>query len=217
MSRLSLSVTQLKVTLNRAGFRSLPAFPRWPPSRATLGSIARRTTPAGVTAIRHVPRNRWHPGDRGARGPRARAFHGYLLELGDDALSARRGRFLDGDGLYVHFEKISQDLAYLSSGKTYTPPSAIRDGQRRTIAVAELANTDIPWSEPRNLRWSKMSWQINDRTLPSISSHHPGGALAVFIDAHTQFLNNRTDPVALRALLTIAGREPVDPDDIPLR
>ena len=105
----------------------------------------------------------------------------------------------------------------LSSGKTYTPPSAIRDGQYRTIAVAELANTDIPWTEPRDLRWSTMSWQINDRAQLGISSHHPGGALVVFVDAHSQFLSNRTDPNALRALFTIAGGEPVDPDDIPLR
>lgn len=105
----------------------------------------------------------------------------------------------------------------LSSGKTYTPPGAIRDGQHRTIAVAELANTDIPWSEPRDLNWSKMSWQVNDRAQPGVSSHHPGGALVVFIDAHAQFLSNRTDPNALRALFTIAGGEPVDPDDLPLR
>lgn len=105
----------------------------------------------------------------------------------------------------------------LSSGKTYTPPGAILDGQRRTIAVAEFANTDIFWSEPRDLRWAKMSWQINDRALPSVSSHHSGGAQVVFIDAHSRFLSNRTDPVALRALFTIAGGEPVDPDDVPLR
>lgn len=105
----------------------------------------------------------------------------------------------------------------LSSGKTYTPPAAILDGQRRTIAVAELADTDILWSEPRDLPWNSMSWQINDRAQPSVSSHHPGGAHVVFIDAHSQLLSNRTDPVALRALFTIAGGEPVDPDDLPLR
>lgn len=97
------------------------------------------------------------------------------------------------------------------------PPAAILDGQRRTIAVAELANTDILWSEPRDLRWANMSWQINDRAKPSVSSHHPGGAQVVFIDAHSQFLSNQTDPVARRALFTIAGGEPVDPDDVPFR
>ena len=105
----------------------------------------------------------------------------------------------------------------LSSGKTYTPPAAILDGWQSTIAVAELANTDILWSEPRDLAWANMSWQINDRAQPSVSSHHPGGALVVFVDAHSQFLSNRTDPIALRALFTIAGGEPVDPDDVPLR
>lgn len=105
----------------------------------------------------------------------------------------------------------------LSSGKTYAPPAAILDGWQRTIAVAELADTDILWSEPRDLPWNSMSWLINDRAQPSVSSHHPGGAQVVFIDAHSQFLSNRTDPVALRALFTIAGGEPVDPDDLPLR
>jgi hypothetical protein len=71
-----------------------------------------------------------------------------------------------------------------------------------TILVTEIANSDIFWGEPRDLEFDKMSFQINDPNRPSISSHHPGGALTLFADASVHFLSNDTDPAVVRALCT---------------
>lgn len=58
----------------------------------------------------------------------------------------------------------------------------ISDGPAETVIVAEIADSDIFWSEPRDLMLEEMSFQINDKAKPSISSHHAHGAVVVFAD-----------------------------------
>ncbi|HXT57385.1 MAG TPA: DUF1559 domain-containing protein [Pirellulales bacterium] len=98
----------------------------------------------------------------------------------------------------------------ISDGKSYTRFSQVRDGAANTIAAAEIANSDIYWTEPRDLPLERMSFRVNDRSQPSVSSAHRGAAVAVFADGHTQTLSNSIDPRVLRALLTIDGGESIN-------
>lgn len=86
----------------------------------------------------------------------------------------------------------------------------ITDRADNTIAVVEIADSGIHWAEPRDLKADEMSYRINDPDQPSISSHHHGGAHAVFVDGSYQFLEDSTDPETVKALTTIAGGEDVN-------
>lgn len=78
----------------------------------------------------------------------------------------------------------------------------ITDGPRESILIAEIADSDIFWSEPRDLTFEEMSLQINTKSKPSISSHHPHGAMVLFADGSVEFLDESTTPKQLRAMLT---------------
>lgn len=95
----------------------------------------------------------------------------------------------------------------ISSGAAGVKRAAIVDGTSYTIAVAEIAGTDIYWTEPRDLDAGKMSYKLNDPLKPGISSSHPKCARVLFTDGHTQTLSNSIDPDVLKTLLTIAGGE----------
>lgn len=95
----------------------------------------------------------------------------------------------------------------ISPGAAGVKRAAIIDGTSRTIAVAEIANTDIYWTEPRDLDAAKMSYRVNGSLPAGISSAHPDGAFVLFADGHAQTLSNAIDPDVLKALLTIAGEE----------
>ncbi|NUQ65581.1 MAG: hypothetical protein HUU20_24190 [Pirellulales bacterium] len=57
----------------------------------------------------------------------------------------------------------------------------------------------------------QMPMQVNPRTGRGISSKHPGCVVVSFADGHQQTLSDTITPETLRALLTISGREEVDP------
>ena len=48
----------------------------------------------------------------------------------------------------------------------------IRDDPSSTLMVVETITSDINWMEPRDLDWDRMSFRVNDRSRPSISSEH---------------------------------------------
>ena len=52
----------------------------------------------------------------------------------------------------------------------------------------------------------------SDRSKPSISSQHRGGANVVFVDGGVYFLSEEIEPQQLRALITISGGENVGRD-----
>ncbi len=83
------------------------------------------------------------------------------------------------------------------SGKEYSS-----DNYPDAIIVVEIADSDIHWTEPRDLTFDEMSLKINDRSRPSISSHHPHGAFVIYADTGPRFLDESTDPDELRKLLT---------------
>ena len=52
----------------------------------------------------------------------------------------------------------------------------VRDDPTSTLMIVESVNTSIHWMEPRDLEWDRMSFSVNDRSRPSISSEHRVGA-----------------------------------------
>ena len=91
----------------------------------------------------------------------------------------------------------------------------IRDGRENTILLVEIANSNIPWMEPRDLEFDEMSFVVNDPKRPSISGPHPRGPCVVFADRISAYSLDRTlRPETLKALTTIAGGEPVSKEKL---
>jgi len=84
------------------------------------------------------------------------------------------------------------------------------------IIVVEIADSDIHWTEPRDLDFDEMNFKINDPSKPSISSHHAHGAMVFYADGSVHFMDESTNPDELRKLLTenledASGRNPQIP------
>lgn len=95
-------------------------------------------------------------------------------------------------------------------GQNTTSLAGMQDGPANTILLAEVANSDIHWMEPRDLAVDRMSFQVNDPARPSISSPHRVGPAVVFADGITAYrLEPSLRPQTLKALTTIAGHENV--------
>jgi hypothetical protein len=109
------------------------------------------------------------------------------------------GNQAPGSGI-TNYVMIVGEATAAPSDRTVSPQD-ITAGTARTIIVAEIADSDILWSEPRDLLFDQMSFRINDDSKPSISSRHVYGAFVVFVDGHTEFLDNSLDPGRLKALL----------------
>lgn len=78
-------------------------------------------------------------------------------------------------------------------------------GRGETIAIAEVANSGIAWTEPRDLDLKSMSFSLNDPSRPSISTFDRDGPGVVFIDGSNGRLSWDLPPKALRALLIRPG------------
>jgi hypothetical protein len=89
--------------------------------------------------------------------------------------------------------------------------SDLRDGVEKSILVVEIASSGIPWMKPEDLRFDRMSFGVNDG-----SGKGPGskisGARALLGTGHVLELSDGFAPSTLRAMLTIAGGEPVPAD-----
>jgi len=86
----------------------------------------------------------------------------------------------------------------------------VRDGTSKTISIVEVANSGIHWMEPRDLTLDEALAGINPpNRSPAISSHHVGGAMVGWGDAHVSYLPNDLSIEKLRALLTASGGEKV--------
>jgi hypothetical protein len=92
----------------------------------------------------------------------------------------------------------------------------VTDGPGDTLVVVEVVDAGIHWMEPRELDWATMSFRLNDRTCPSISSNHPftlssyPGPHVLTADDMVSGLPRNLSPKTLRALLTIAGGEKIE-------
>ena len=83
----------------------------------------------------------------------------------------------------------------------------IPDGASATILLAETRDLDIYWSQPTDLVFDDMSFEINSPTRSSISSHHTSGPSIVMADCSTYRLSPQTPAVIVRSLLTYDGDE----------
>ncbi|MBC8355504.1 MAG: DUF1559 domain-containing protein [Planctomycetes bacterium] len=90
----------------------------------------------------------------------------------------------------------------------------IIDGSSNTIVIVESHESRIKWTEPRDLTFDTMEWQINgEAPLSQISSKHPGGVNVALADGSVRFISETMDPEFLRALITAQGGEAIDGND----
>jgi hypothetical protein len=88
----------------------------------------------------------------------------------------------------------------------------IRDGTSLTILVVENEGSQIHWTEPRDLDFTRFDEMMRDPVRAGISSKYaPPGALMA--DGSARRIPVRPNPETLRAFFTIAGGEKVDEVD----
>lgn len=82
---------------------------------------------------------------------------------------------------------------------------SIIDGTSKTIMVVEVdPDRAVVWTKPDD-------WNYDPQApLAGLGKIRPGGFQALFADAHVAFIALTVDPSVWGALLTVAGREPVD-------
>lgn len=97
----------------------------------------------------------------------------------------------------------------LSSGAESRSLREVRDGASHTIAIVEVTNSGIQWTEPRDLNANEISFRPNDPDRPAFSSHHPGGANVLLVDGSVRFLSDKNAPSLVRALTTVDRGEDV--------
>ena len=87
----------------------------------------------------------------------------------------------------------------------------IRDGTSLTIHVVENESSSIQWTEPRDLDFTKFDRFVADPARHGISSKYiPPSVLMA--DGTARAIPANLDPYILKAVFTIAGREPIDHD-----
>jgi prepilin-type processing-associated H-X9-DG protein len=120
----------------------------------------------------------------------------------------RIGRF------YTAFAAVSGPQTCFPDGRPITR-NRISDGMSHTIVFGEAAGLQIVWTEPRDIDISALPIGVNlpgersGHSFGTLSSYHPGGAIAAFADGRAQFISEHISPVVLRALLTADGGEPI--------
>lgn len=92
--------------------------------------------------------------------------------------------------------------------------SDIKDGMENTIFVVESINCTPDWTEPYDLDFDTMSFAINAKDRPSISSHHPYGPHICFADGAVFCISEKITEAELKAMLTIAGGENITRDSL---
>jgi hypothetical protein len=75
--------------------------------------------------------------------------------------------------------------------------------------VVEVPDGKFRWMEPRDLRFDRMSFRINDGSGRGLGSRL-GGVRVVSVDGTVRTLPDDFDPVRLRAMLTANGGEAID-------
>jgi Protein of unknown function (DUF1559) len=99
----------------------------------------------------------------------------------------------------------------------------VTDGLENTLAVVEVVDAGIHWMEPKELDWATMSFRLNDRSHPSISSNHPlrlsshPGPHVLTVKDMVTCLPRNLATETLKALLTIAGGEKIERSEWNLR
>jgi len=77
------------------------------------------------------------------------------------------------------------------------------DGLSNTITIVETSDSDVNWSEPREIAFNDALRGINVPGVPGPSSRHDGLILGCFADGHALPINDKIDPAVLKQLLQI--------------
>lgn len=100
---------------------------------------------------------------------------------------------------------VGPETAFPESSSTRLATLVNKDGSFNTIAVVEVSGSTVPWMQPVDLEFSKMSFGVNTAPGNSISSDDPAGAHVVMCDGGVCWLSSKTPSEDVRALLTAAG------------
>lgn len=81
----------------------------------------------------------------------------------------------------------------------------IKDGSSNTIIMLEINESDIAWTEPRDLTIDEAIALFNrpEAVRRKHPTNHEGGRMVAFADGHVEFAKEDTPPDVLRALFTI--------------
>lgn len=80
--------------------------------------------------------------------------------------------------------------------------SDVSDGTSNTVIVVESEKCGINWMGPQDLDIDGIFMKISPKAERGVSSVHPGGALAAFVDGSVQFLTDALPSDVVKALLT---------------
>jgi prepilin-type processing-associated H-X9-DG protein len=98
---------------------------------------------------------------------------------------------------------VGPDTAWPGSESTSLADFAYERGN--ILHVVEVSYPGIHWMEPRDLQVSQMAPTVNSTAGRGISSAHPGGAHAAFVDGSVRFVPENTSAEELRAMLNRSG------------
>lgn len=113
---------------------------------------------------------------------------------------------------------LTRFVAVVGEGTVFPGAKSLRldeitDGTSKTILFVEVADSDIPWMEPRDLAFDRMPMRVNapGTHAPRIGSTYPDVRVAL-ADGMVRRIKDVIPPAILRALLTARGGEEIGDD-----
>lgn len=110
------------------------------------------------------------------------------------------------NGFTSYVAVVGPRTLFPSTGKS-RKLTEIRDDPQSTLMLVESESAGVHWMEPRDLDWDTMSFRVNDRSRPSISSEHRVGSYpgphVVTANDGVGYLPDGVSPDTVRSLLTI--------------
>jgi hypothetical protein len=108
-------------------------------------------------------------------------------------------------GAYTHYVGI-EGAGFLFNGSKTVTASDILDDPRETIAVVEIANSNINWMSPMDLQDLNAGYSIGSDPSTISSLHAEDSANVGFLDGSSRLLTRQQVAEAnFRAMMTIAG------------
>lgn len=101
----------------------------------------------------------------------------------------------------------------ISDGPHARKPTEITDGFSKTIFLVEVADSDVSWAEPKDLKFDELDFKIAGIEKKGIGSYHSCGAYVATGDGVVRFFTDASNPELLKAMLTVDGGEKIPGDD----
>ena len=120
------------------------------------------------------------------------------------------GDHSDGESVTNYLAVVGPET-FWPGKKTVNYKKDVPDGTSLTILVVENEGSGIQWTEPRDLDFTKFDRFLSDPTRHGISSKY-SPPIVLMGDGCTRSIPPQTNRDVLKALFTIAGREPIDED-----